>query len=113
MTNHPAAEQMFQECLRYSLPRAYHRDFILHDLVELERIAEESTMRPFMWLLRESGTHLFFDSVPRQVTRLFAYEERHFYVWADGKLSEHLIENSHSIFQMAVASWRKRTIEEK
>ena len=109
---HPAYVPMFQACLKYRLPTAYHADFAVHDHTELENLAQVSTHKPFLWLLRECGTHLFhgdrFDSVPPEVTNLFAYEERHFFVWTGGKLVEFPPDEVHRRYLGALASWKAR-----
>lgn len=79
---HPALVEMFTECLHYSIPRAYHKDFIWHDLAALR---QHKPSDPFLWILRTNGTHIHFEAVHPQLGTMFAHEtHRLFYVW-DGK----------------------------
>jgi hypothetical protein len=76
---HPALVPMFQTCLKYQLPSGYHRDFIYHDV---RFLLEHDPTTPFLWLLRENGTHIF-DELPlyEDLSSLFSYEKRIWGIW--------------------------------
>ncbi len=79
---HPALVKMFDECIKHQMPKGYQADFTTHDVNEL---AKHDPAEPFVWFLRENGTHLFFaplDPVPD----FFTHETRRFYVWAEDGL---------------------------
>lgn len=102
MAAHPAAVPMFQACIKYGLPKSFHRDFITHDMNDLDQLTTASTHQPFLWILRENGTHFFSGPIPQKITTLFAYEERHFFTWINGDLTEHGPEQAYRLFTQAL-----------
>ena len=87
-TLHPAITAMIGECLDRNLPKHYRGDITI-DIATLSQALHD---KPFIWILRECGTHLYFQHVSNLHT-MFDYETRYFYVWDGAQLIRNL--NSH------------------
>lgn len=74
---HPALIAMFDQCIEHQLPKHYVADFVVHDVHTINNVSDDT---PFVWLLRECGTHLFFHCQP-DLDKLFSFEIRRLYVW--------------------------------
>lgn len=82
-TIHPALTQMFGECIDHGMPTHYRGDIA----IDIATLMQQPTDKPFIWLLRECGTHIFFDR-PYQLRTMFEYEKRRFYVWDGFRLHD-------------------------
>jgi len=96
-TLHPAITAMIGECLDRNLPKHYRGDITI-DIATLSQALHD---KPFIWILRECGTHLYFQHVSNLHT-MFDYETRYFYVWDGATLIRNL--NSHSAIRRLASS---------
>ena len=62
--------QLLQECIRASLPEAYHADVWTHDATCIENLVERTGSCRFVWALGECGSHFFGSDV--SVSQLLA-----------------------------------------
>jgi hypothetical protein len=80
-TGHPAAAQILQQAIAHQMPQSYQHDLV----IDINLLADMPTDEPFVWVLRENGTHLLRG--PEGIYRFrmhFTYEIRRFYLW-DGR----------------------------
>jgi len=101
-TIHPALSSMLGECIDHQLPAHYRGDLS----IDIATLLNLPTDKPFIWMLRECGTHIFSDR-PHSLHTLFQYETRRFYVWDGNHLKDGL--QSHS----ALALFDKLTLAKK
>jgi len=93
----PHWDAILAEAEKRGLPKAYRRDLYVHDRAHA---AQLDSAEPFLWILRENGTHLlpldYVDGVKHDIVhfavsipKIFASEELHVYVWDGRYLKEH------------------------
>lgn len=75
---HPAAAAIIEQCISQGMPTAYHHDVV----IDLQLLNEMPASQPFIWILREHGTHLirFTDNLQR-FRHNFVGQTRMFYLW--------------------------------
>lgn len=78
----PAYKLLLEQAIAHQMPTCFAGDLV-HDL---DCMMGQPSSRPFLWLLRECGTHLFYGRHPASLESFFQYEKRRFYVWTGTSL---------------------------
>jgi hypothetical protein len=97
------------EAKRQQLPKSYKSDLTTHDQHTLRRRKEQP--KKFVWLLRDCGTHLFYESSLYAAVTLQYFEKskhRHYYIFQDGQLKKCTMQAAMNFLLFEICSPQER-----